>query len=174
MNFRNPHRGSVRPVRRAERIIDVELRQTRQLLGELVVVRFFFGVEAQVLQKQRLAFFQLSGNFLRLRPHTIGTEADVLAARQLFIEHHAQPLGDWLETHLGIRFAIGPPEVRRENQPRAVPQSVLDGGKGFADARVIDHAAVFQGNVEVDAHQDASAVQRQITDGKLVHWLVRP
>ena len=151
-------------MRRAERIVHVELRQTSQLLGELLVVGFLLGMKPQILQKQRLTFFQLRGNFLRLWTDTVGTEAHVFAARQFFVEHHAQPLGHRLQAHLQIRFAFGTPQMRGQNQSRPMAQRILDRGQGFADARVVHHAAVFQRNIEVDAHEDTVAVERQITD----------
>ena len=143
----------MRPMRGAERVVDVVLRQVRQLPGKLLVVGFFFGMEAQVLQQERLAFFQLSCNFLRLGPNTLGTEADVLAARQFFVEQHAQPLRHRLQAHLRIGLALRPAQVRCQNQARSVTQGVLDGGQGFADAGVVHHAPVFQRHVEIDAHE---------------------
>jgi hypothetical protein len=159
-------------MRRAERIVDVEIRQTCQLLRELLVVRFFLRMKAEVLQKQRLAFFQLRGHFFRLGSDAVWAEPHVFAARQFLVEHHAQPLGHRLQAHLQIGLALGPSQMRGQNQPRPVPQGVFDGGQSFADARVVHDASVFQRNVEVDAHEDAVAVEREITDGKLGHWLV--
>ena len=156
-------------MRRAERVVDVVLGQVRQLPGELLVVGFFFGVEAQVLEQQRLALFQLRRDFLGFRADALGTEADVLAARQFLVEQHAQPLGHRLQTHLGIGLALGPAQVRSQNQARPVAQRIFDGGQGFADAGIVHDAPVFQRHVEIDAHENAVAVERKITNGKLGH-----
>ena len=56
----HPDRRRVRAMDGAERVVDVDLRQRRQLARKLVVVRFLLGVKAQVLQQQHLPFTQLS------------------------------------------------------------------------------------------------------------------
>src|SRR5260370_20101655 len=66
-------------------------------------------------------------------------------------------------------LAFGPARVRGEDEGGSVTQSVLDAGKGFADARVVHDAAVVERDVEVDAHEDAMIVQREIANGKLGH-----
>jgi hypothetical protein len=111
-----------------ERVIHVVLRQVGKLPGELLVVRLFLGVEAQILQQEGLALFQLSGNFLSLRPNTLGTKADVFAARQFLVEQHAQPLRHRLQAHLRIGLAFRPAQMRCQDQARSVAQRVLDGG----------------------------------------------
>ncbi|MEI8257441.1 MAG: type I-E CRISPR-associated protein Cse1/CasA [Deltaproteobacteria bacterium] len=51
-------------MRRTERVIDVDVRQPGQRPGELLVVLFLFGVEAEVLQHQELSGLQrLGGGF---------------------------------------------------------------------------------------------------------------
>ena len=59
--------------------------------------------------------------------------------------------------------------MRGKNEPRAVAQRVLDGGQGFADARVVHDAAVVERDVKVDAHENAVVVERKIADGKFGH-----
>ncbi len=118
------------------------------MLGKILVVFFFFGVEAQILQQQRLAFFELEGHFFGFGAYALGAEADVFAARQFFVEQHAQALGDRLEAQLGIRLAFGTAQVRREDEARAVAQSVFDAGQGFADARVIHDRPSSRGTLK--------------------------
>jgi hypothetical protein len=45
-----------------------------------------------------------------------------------------------------------------KNQASAVAQGVLDAWEGFTDAGVVHYAAVFEGDVEVDAHENAMVV----------------
>ena len=156
-------------MRGAEGVVDIEIGELAKLPGEVLVVGFFFGVEAEVFEQQGLAFFQLARHFFGFGADALGTEADVLAARQFLVEHHAQTFGDGLEAHLGIRLAFGTAEVRGENEARAVAQSVLDGGQGFADAGVVHDAAVVERDVEIHAHEDAAVVEREIENGKLGH-----
>src|SRR5260370_25683623 len=66
-------------------------------------------------------------------------------------------------------LAFGPAQVRGEDEAGSVTQSVLDAGQGFADARVVHDAAVVERDVEVDAHEKAMIVQREIANGKLGH-----
>jgi len=55
------------------------------------------------------------------------------------------------------------------DQASAMTQGVLDAWQGFADARVVHNAAIVERDVEVDAHEDAVIVQREIANGKLGH-----
>src|SRR5208337_1092743 len=71
--------------------------------------------------------------------------------------------------HLGIRFALGPAQVRGQDQARTVPQRVFDGGQSFADAGVVHDAPVFERHVEVHAHENTIATERKITNRKLRH-----
>ena len=87
---------SVRAVRSAERIVHIKIGKIGQLLSEFFVIRFFFGMEAQIFQQQSLALLQLPCHLLGFNANAIGAEADVLPARQLFIQQHAQALGNRL------------------------------------------------------------------------------
>ena len=157
-------------MRGAEGVVDVVVGELGQFPGELLVVGLFLGVEAQVLQQQRLAFLQLARHLFGLDADAIGAEADVFAASQLVVEQHAQALRHGTQAHLGIGLALGTAEMRGQNEPRAVAQGVLDGGQGLADARVVGDAADFvERNVEVHAHEDTMIAERQIADGELAH-----
>ena len=83
-------RGGVSAMRGAESVVYVVVRQAGKLLGELGIVGFFFGMEAQILQQQGLALFQPSGHLLSFGADAFGAEAHVFAARQFFVQQHAQ------------------------------------------------------------------------------------
>ena len=121
-------------------------------------------MEAQILQQQRLPTLQLVGHLLRLHANTVGRKSHVLAAPQSVVKQDAQPLGHRLHAHFGIGLALGTPEVRRQDEPRAMAQRVFNAGQRFPDAGVIHHAAVIERNVEIHAHEDALVVQREITN----------
>jgi hypothetical protein len=53
-----------------------------------------------------------------------------------------------------------------------VPQGILDRGERLADAGVVHNAPVFEGYVKVNPHEYAIAVEREIADRELGHWLV--
>jgi hypothetical protein len=56
-----------------------------------------------------------------------------------------------------------------KDQTGAVTQRVLDAGQSFTDTRVIHNATVIERDVEVDTHEDAVIVEREIADRKLGH-----
>ena len=65
----------VRAVRRAEGVVDINLGQRGQSLGEGRIVGFFFGVVAQVFKQQHLAG-------LKLARHLAGDFADAIRAQR--------------------------------------------------------------------------------------------
>ena len=66
-------------------------------------------------------------------------------------------------------LALGPAEVAHEHDRGAVLEQVDDAGEGSADAGVIPHPAILDGDVEVDTHQDAFALRVEVPDGELFH-----
>jgi hypothetical protein len=60
--------------------------------------------------------------------------------------------------------------VRGENEARTLLDREPQRREGFADARVIGDDRVLEGNVEVDADEDAFAFQIEVVDGELSHW----
>ncbi len=126
-------------------------------------------MEAEVFKQQRLALLEFERHFFGFGPNALGAEANIFAARQFLVEQHAEALGDGFQTQLWIRLAFGTAQVRREDEARAVTQSVFDGGQGFADAGVVHDAAVVERDVEVDAHEDAPIVERKIANRKFGH-----
>ncbi len=64
----------MRPVRRRERIIDIDIAERRQLAGEVGVVLLLARVEAQILQQRDLAGPQRIDDPLGLGSDAIGRE----------------------------------------------------------------------------------------------------
>jgi hypothetical protein len=50
-----------------------------------------------------------------------------------------------------------------------MPQSILDGRKGFADAGIVHNATVFERHIEINAHEHTVAIEWEITNRKLGH-----
>ena len=157
-------------MRRSERVVHVVVAKLAQLLGEVRIVGFLFGVEAQVLQQQRLAAFQLLGHLLGLHADAVGREADILAAAQHIVDQNAQPLGDRLQAHLGIGLAFGTSQMRSQDEPRAMTQRVLDGGQRLADASVVHDAAVVERDVEVNPHEDCAYCSAEDHESIISTW----
>ena len=153
--------GGVRPVRRAEGVVDVDVAQRRQLLGEPGVVAGLLRVEAEVLEQQDVAGPE-RGRGLRGRGADAVVRGRDGAAEQLGEARrhgrHAQPVD-----HL----PLGPAEVGHEHDRAALVEQVRDRGQGGADARVVDDAAVFERHVEVDAHEHALARERIVGERAL-------
>src|SRR5438128_10111959 len=59
--------------------------------------------------------------------------------------------------------------MRRQNHPRAMFRSVVNRGDGGANACVVVNFSVFDGNVEVDANENAFALKLNISNRKLLH-----
>ena len=156
-------------VRAAEGVVDVHIAQLGELLGEGRIVGLLFLVEAQVLQKQRLAGLQLTRHLFGNLAHAVGREGHVLRLVEGLVEQHAQTPGHGAQTHRLHRLALGPPQVRTEDHLGLVAQRVLQRGQRLADARVVGDDAVLQRNVEVDADEHALIGKVEVADGKLWH-----
>src|SRR5205807_10529654 len=116
-----------------------------------------------------LSCLAFAGQLSGFEADAIAAEAAALSAREFAIEHHAQALSDWLEAHLRIWPAFGTAQVGGENQTRSMPQSVFDGGQGFADSSIVHDAAIVEGDVEIHAHENTMVVERQIANGEFGH-----
>ena len=122
------HGGGVRAMRRAERVVHIDVAQRGQLFRKLRIVLFFFRVEAQILQQQ---------DFAGRRPHgfhfgtdTIGCHLD-RTAQQFF-----QALSHRFQAHFRIGFAFRTAQMRGQNDAGPLLQRVADGREGCFDALV--------------------------------------
>ena len=141
----------VRPVRGAERVVDVDVAQLGQVRGERRIVRFLAGVEAQVLDQHHPAGLEGLRPAQRLEAGDLGRQRDSDA------EQLAQAHRDRRERTLWIDLALRPTEVGAAHDLRATLSQVFDGRKRRGDAQVVLDAAVAQRNVEVGAQQHACA-----------------
>ena len=65
--------------------------------------------------------------------------------------------GDGLERIGLVRAALGPAEMRKQNDLAAFVRDFRDGRRDALDARRVGHAAVLRRNVEIDAQEHALA-----------------
>ena len=158
---RDPLGGGVRTVSRAEGVVDVDVAERRQLLGEAGIVAGLLRVEAEVLEQEDVPRAK-GGRRLRGRGADAVVRGRDRAAEQLGEARrhgrHAQPVDD---------LALGPAEVGHEHDRTALVEQVGDRGQGGADARVVDDTAVFERHVEVDAHERALARERIVGERAL-------
>ena len=148
----------------AERVVHVNLGERGQLLRKLRHILLFFRVKAQVLEQQHFAVFESLGRGFRFRPNAIGHKSDGLA------QYLRQARGRRLQAHFGIHFALGTPQVRRQNQTAAAFQNVLNRGQRRLDAGIVgDFSGLVEGHIEIDAHEDAFAFYIEVTNRKFWH-----
>src|SRR2546430_1003603 len=84
-------------------------------------------------------------------------------------EEFFQLLGGGPQRIFRIGTTLGTAKMRSENEARTLLDSEAQRGEGFADARVIGDDRVLEGNVEVDADEDAFAFEVEVVDGELRH-----
>ena len=80
------------------------------------------------------------------------------------VEQGAEVIDEGAKAHGGHGLALGTAEVRAENDLGLVAERVLNGGQCLANARVVGDDAVFEGNVEVDADEDALVGEVEVAD----------
>ena len=151
-------------MRAAEGIVDVDVAQRGELLGEGGIVGLFLRVEAEVLQQQGLAGFELLRHLERNVADAVGREGNVFRDVENLLQQNAQAGDERPQAHGLDRLALGPAQVRAEDDLGLVAQRVLDGGKRLADASVVGDDAVFQGDVEVHADEHTLVGKIQITN----------
>ena len=134
----------MRAMRGPERIVDVDVGERGERFREAGVVLLLLRVEPQVLEQDDAAFAGLRDRLRRRLADAVFRERDGPP------EQLRQPRRHGTERILGIRLALRPPEVRREDDGRALLEGVLDRREGRADARVLSDPAVFDGYVEID------------------------
>ena len=146
----------------AEGIVHKDLGQVSQSLAQLGVVLGLALFKAGVLQQHHLAVLQggslglgiLAGNVLG---HDNGLAQQLGNA----VSHH-------LQAQLGLDFPLGLAHVGAQNDLGIVVYQVLNGRHGGHDALVGSNLAIFGGNIEVAAAQNALAGYVNILDGLFV------
>ncbi len=150
-------------MRRAERVVDVDVGHVGQGLGEARIVRLLLGVEAQVLEEQQVAGTQLADRDLHSGAQRVAGHAHV-ATQQL-----AEPIRDRLEAKRVVDLALRPAQVAGQDHCRAALQQIADRGQAGPDAGVVGDPPVVERHVEVGAQEDALSADVDIPDRLLVH-----
>jgi len=170
--------GRVGAVGGAESIIDKDVAERGEALAELfnlglvgldlvaVLVDTFallLDVEAEVLEENNTAVVGLVNKLLDLGADRVGGEGDALAEELLELGN------DGLQRVLGVDLAVGASEVGHEDDGLcAMVDGVLDGGDGTDDALGVGDLVTVEGDVEVDANEDALALEVDVLDRELV------
>ena len=157
--MRDPFDRRVRPVRRAERVVHVEIGERGQRGREPGVVLLLFGMEPQVLEQHDAAAAGVD--------HLHGVLAPALPMQSLTNStgrpsSSVEMPGDRRQAELRVRLALRPAEMAGEDDRGAPLERVADRRQRRRDARVVGDPAVLQRNVEVDADEDALALEVEI------------
>ena len=91
----------------AEGVVDVDVAEAGELLGEAGIVGLFFGMEAEVLEQQRLAGFELAGHLGGDLADAVGGEGDILGFVEDVVEQQAQAVDDRAQAHVSTACPWG-------------------------------------------------------------------
>ena len=139
-------------MRDRERIVDIDVAQRRQLIGEGRIALLLAGVEAQVLQERHAAVLQRVDDGMGKAADAVGGEPHLDAPQRL-----RQRFADRGEAHRVLRLALGPAEMRQHDDLRTLADQLLERrGRSLDPGRVRDLAVVHR-HIEVDPDQDALA-----------------
>ena len=125
---------------------------------------FWGSGEAEVLEQEGLAGFELFGHLGGYGADAVGREGDIFSGAEHVVEEGAQGIDQRAETEAIDRLAFGAAEVRGEDDFGLVAEAVLDGRDGLDDAGVVEDDAIFQRDVEVDAEEYALVGQVEVTE----------
>ena len=139
-------------VRGRECVVDIDVAELGERSDEGRIVLFFLLVEAGVLEQQHVAVLHRRDRGLRYGADAIGGEPDRPA------ESSATRRGDRPQRIGRVGPALGAAEMGEQNDLAALVGDLADRRQHALDARCVADFAVFHGNVEVDAQQDAFAL----------------
>ena len=159
--FRDAHNRGVSAMRRAERVANEKpVAKRRELLRKLRVVGFFLGMKAHVFEQQHFRHYASALLFASASaPMQSAANSTGFPPSSSF-----RRAATGARTVLRIHFALGPPQMRGEHQPRAALGGQAQSRQRFADARVVRHTSAFERHVEIHADENALAGHFEIAN----------
>src|SRR6185369_13790402 len=144
-----------------ETVVDIIIAELGHRLGELWVVLFLAEVEARIFEDADIAREHRGQRSLCLRPLAILDKTHGPSREPVNRQHQLRG------RHVGPYLALRPPEMRQQEDHRAMVREFKHCRKHCAQARVICDFRPVHRNVEIDAHQHllAGQVLRQIVEG---------
>ena len=134
-----------------EGVIDIDVAELGELVDMGRIVLLLALMEAGVLEQKHVAVLHLGDRVVGRLADAVGREGD----RPL--DDVGDRGGDGFERIGLVRAALGPAEMREQNDLAALVRDLRDRRRDALDARRIGHAAVLRRNVEIDAQQHALA-----------------
>ena len=156
------HDGTLGAVSGAEGIENENVTIGSELLGDLGVVLLLTLVETDVLENEDLARLDGGDSLGSLLAVSVGDKGNV-ETREL-----GELLGDRLKGELRLEAStLGTAEVAHEDDASVVLNEIVDGGQGSLDTGGVANDAILDRHVEVNADENALAVDIDIADGLL-------
>jgi hypothetical protein len=131
---------------RAEGIVDINIGQLSQSLGEGWVVLLLLSVEAKVLQHEDIAILHFGYRFLHLRPYAVP------AAGHGPLKQLREAFGHGSQPHILDDLAVGTTQVRTKDDLALFIKQVLYGGQCCLDAAIVADGLGLgvEGYIEID------------------------
>ena len=159
----------VRAVARAERIVDVDVAEPSELVGERSVALLLALGKAQVVEQHHAAFGH------RGNRRTRGVVGAVVrrerhAVRRVGAEQFGQALRDGRERELGLKaLALRPSQVAGEHGPSASGEDRANRRQARLDPAVVGYGSAVHRDVEIHAHEHPLAGHIHRVDSLLLH-----
>ena len=149
--MRETFRGSMRAVRRGKGIIDIDVAEFGKRVDKSGVVLLLAFVKARIFQQQNVASAHFGDRSFCRFADAIRGEANRLA--EVLGKHRRDGFQRICLVRAGFRAA----EMGEQDDLAALIRDLADGRQEAVDARCIAYLAVFHGDIEVDAHENAFA-----------------
>ena len=162
--------GRMRAVRRAERIVDVEVAMRGHAPREFGIVGFLARPEADIVEQADIAIAEDADRLFDDGPHHLGDEHDLLVQHLLDIALHEAG------AHGREALALGTPVMREQQDLGTLFGEFEDGRLDRLDARNVGGRTILHRQVEIDAYQrDLAGDVTEIVQGlEAAHWSGRP
>ena len=164
-----PRRGGQEPGQRlgrgmgavggGEGVVDIGVAERGEGLGEIGIVGFLAGMEAEVFQERYLSIAETGHHRRGLRPDAIPGEGDWSAAQR-----RSKGRGHLAQGEGRVDGAPGPAEMGHEDDPRALRGQLRDRGCQAIKARRVRDSAAIQRHVQVGAHEYPAAPYVEIIE----------
>src|SRR6266542_5309287 len=149
-------------MRGAKCVVYVEsMAQPGELLSKCVVVLLFFLMKSQIFQQKDVAILQPRSPGFSFFANAVCCESNRSAKQtRKMLSHRSKAV--FLNP-----LALRSPQVRSQNYASILPDAIPNRRQGSSNTRVVFNLAFLQRHVEVNADEDAFALQTEVFDGKL-------
>ena len=155
--------GGMGTVGGREGVIDEDVTKSGNLAREGGIVLFFAAVKARIFQQRDIAVLEGTHHCVRFGSDAVVGENNG-APNRLGQRFHHRP-----QRHFGDNLSLGAIKMREHDDARALLGQFTDGRSLALDARCVANLAVFHRHVEIDTHQNASALHIKIVKRSIGH-----